>query len=71
MCTSCTCMCIPHTYYYRHITILFIKPQLMGEKQHVTREKEQLITEKAQLQQELQTANTRADEQIQQLQLQS
>ena len=39
---------------------IFIKPQLMEEKDQVTREKEQL-------QQELQTVNTRADEQIQQL----
>ena len=40
-----------------------ITPQLMAEKQQVTREKEQL-------QQELQTANTRAGEWIQQLQQQ-
>ena len=70
-------ICVHHTHYYRHVTILFIKSQLMAEKQHVTREKEQLITEKeqlitekAQLQRELQTVNTRADEQIRQLQQQ-
>ena len=46
----------------------------MAEKQQVTREKEQLkaekeqqMTEKDQLRQELQTANTRAAEQLQQL----
>ena len=41
--------------------------QLITENQRVTREKQQLITEKEQLRWELQTANTRADEQIQQL----
>ena len=50
--------------YYIHIdTLHIITPQLMAEKQQVTREKEQL-------QQELQTANTRAGEWIQQLQQQ-
>ena len=50
--------------YYIHIdTLHIINPQLMAEKQQVTREKEQL-------QQELQTANTRAGEWIQQLQQQ-
>ena len=39
----------------------------MAEKQQVTREKEQQMTEKDQLQQALQTANTRANEQFQQL----
>ena len=43
------------------------KEQLITEKQQVTTEKGQLITEKEQLRQEFQTANTRADEYIQQL----
>ena len=43
------------------------KEQLMTEKEQLMTEKEQQMIEKDQLQQELQTANTRADEQLQQL----
>ena len=41
--------------------------QLMTEKEQLAKKKEQLMTEKKQLQQEIHTANTRADEQVQQL----
>ena len=58
-------MCI-RIHIYINVCI-FIKPQLIAEKQQVTREKEQQMTEKDQLQQALQTANTRANEQFQQL----
>ena len=57
------CQCY-HMHNLTHYICIFIKPQLMAERQQVTREKEQL-------QQELQAANTRRDEsqeQVQQLQ---
>ena len=56
------CQC--HHMHKTHYICIFIKPQLMAERQQVTREREQL-------QQELQAANTRCDEsqeQVQQLQ---
>ena len=46
------------------------KEQLMTDKEQLMTEKEQQMAEKDQLQQELQTANTRADEQIHLLQQQ-
>ena len=43
------------------------KQQLAAEKEQWTAEKQQLMTEKEHLQQELQIANTTADEQVEQL----